>query len=345
MTTTPWSNSTGDVYGRMPRVYFLFLAVDKISNLGTWEKFFAHGSKSQYRAFVHCKEYSCKSQVSGTVIKTVPTVRSEYCTDLVSPMNKLLSYALEYASEDTHPEDKFAFVSDSTLPAKPFQDIYHTLTTRSGSDFCVFPTSEWADIKLSSGLEMAPKFHQWFTLTRAHAEKASRLWDQGHLRNLMGHFEMNKKSWMWMDNSYADSRNFGCLDEFWHMAAIYGTLRNIDPHHDAEYVSLEHFTGGNLRISDGAAWQGECDTFVIWSKYMHVGHDNPFERLHNGLDYSSTPHGGNAARPGWWDTISEDGIKAIKNSDFLFVRKFIDNPRLAGSSDSFEDAYSSIMFT
>lgn len=251
---------------------------------------------------------------------------------------------MEYASDDPHPQDKFAFVSDSTLPAKPFQNIYRTLIGRDGSDFCVFPSQEWADIREGQNVEMAPKFHQWITLTRAHAEKASQLWDQGYLRNLMDHFEINKKAWMWMDNSYGDGRNFGCLDEFWHMAAIYGTLENVDPHHGTTYRSLEHFSGGTLRVGEERIWQGECDTFVNWSKYMHTGNDNVFERLHYELDHMSIPHDGNAARPGWWDTISEIGVKAIRDSDFLFVRKFIDAPMLAASADSFEAAWTRIVF-
>jgi len=348
-TTTAERNMTaGASYGREPKVYFLFLAVDKISNLGVWESFFSHASRTQYRAFVHCKEPSCKLQGSGSVIKSIPTVPSYYCTDLVSPMNKLISYALDQASDDAHPQDKFAFISDSTLPAKSFQEIHRTLTDRDGSDFCVFPAKEWADVRQGSELEMAPKAHQWITLTRAHAEKASRLWSQGHLHNIMDHFELNKKTWLWTDNSYADSRNFGCLDEFWHMAAIFGTLNHVLPHSDTEYVSLEHFSGGNLHgslhISDKEMWQGECDTFVMWSAYMNTGVNNAFERFYSELDQVSVPHTGTGARPGWWDTISENGIKAMKDSDFLFVRKFIDHPKLADSTDSFQSAYSRIVF-
>merc|ERR1719506_1681924 len=101
-------------------------------------------------------------------------------------------------------------------------------------------------------------------------------------------------------------------------------------------VSLPNFAGGPLRVSDPTSgWQGTCDTFVIWSKYMRgqpggVLQKSPFEKLHESLDQPSIPHGGNHQRPGWWDTISHTGIRAIRQSDFLFVRKFIDKPRLSG---------------
>ena len=44
------------------------------------------------------------------------------------------------------------------------------------------------------------------------------------------------------------------------------------------------------------------------------------ENLLLAMDPASVPHGGNWARPGWWDTISMHGIAAIRKSDFLFVR-------------------------
>jgi len=327
---------------RAPRVFFLFLAVDKVSNLGVWWSFFRNAPTDQYRAYVHCKLDSCKQMVAGSPLQVVPTVPSYYCTDLVSPMNQLLMVALRDEIGQANPNDKFAFISDSSLPAKPFSSIYQTLSARDGSDFCVFPSNEWADIPSAGGLEMAAKFHQWITLSRPHAEKALQLWWDKTLHEFMWKFQMNSQSWQYNDNSYGDSRNFGCLDEFWHMAALYGTMGQVDTNQDRR-VDMASFVGGPIWISRSAGWQGQCDTFVIWSKYLHTAGKNPFERLHASLDFVSIPHGGNDARPGWWDTISTTGISVIRNSDFLFVRKFIDAPRLADGPD-FAEAYSRIVF-
>jgi len=328
---------------RPARIFFLFLAVDKISNFAAWKNFFAAAPRDQYRAFVHCKLPACLNYVAGSVVVPVPTVPSYYCTDLVSPMNQLLGHALNDDPGSENPADKFVFVSDSTLPAKPFSQVYTTLAMRQGSDFCAFPANEWADIPgTQGGLEIAVKVHQWIVLERVHAVNACILWATGKNHDLMGRFGMNQNAYVWTNNTYADNRNFGCLDEFWHMATLYGTLSHVDSTRDA-VVSLNMFTNTPLRISASVGWQGACDTFVMWSKYLHAPGNNPFSQFHASLDPASIPHGGNDQRPGWWDTISTHGLQAIRNSGFLFVRKFIDGPRLSDGSD-FTEAYTRIVF-
>jgi len=342
-TTSAVLNGTYPLQARPPRIYFLFLAVDKVSNLDVWQAFFATAPAQQYRAYIHCKLPSCSQMVQGSPFMVVPTVPSYYCTDLVSPMNQLIATALQDTDGSPNQLDKFAFVSDSTLPAKPFAYVYSILATREGSDFCVFPSNEWADVPSTSGqgLEMAVKFHQWITLERAHAEKAWNLWSAGTLHNFMAYFRMNSLQYQWNNNTFADSRNFGCLDEFWHMVALYGTLHHNDPGRD-QNVQLAMFSRSPLRISANAGWQGQCDTFVLWAKYLQTLGDNPFNALHASLDEPSVPHGGNWARPGWWDTLSTHGIRSIRQSSFLFVRKFIDKPHLY-DGPNFANAYSSIV--
>jgi len=329
---------------RDPRVYFLFLAVDKISNLDVWSAFFDSADSDKYRAFVHCKEKQCVQQMAGSPIVPVPTVASYYCTDLVSPMNQLLSYALSTDLGPTNVNDKFAFISDSALPAKPFSEIHKTLAERDGSDFCVFPPGEWADLPNGDGdgLEVAVKVHQWITLTRTHAERASDMWQRGIMHNFMSYFKMNQLGWNNMlDNNFADNRNWGCLDEFWYVTALFGTLKRVRAEGD-QSIELPEFTGSPLKIDKTAGWQGKCDTFVIWAKYMNSLGRNEQQNLMLSLDPPSVPHGGNWARPGWWDTISTKGIHAIRHSDFLFVRKFIDKPTLH-DGDNFAAAYTNIV--
>jgi len=338
---TTFSNK--GVGNRPARVFFLFLAVDKVSNLNIWTKFFAQAPTDQYRALVHCKLPSCLASVRGSALIPVPTVASNYCSDLVSPMNQLLGHALNLDAGTENPSDKFVFVSDSTLPGKPFSEIYATLSARQGSDFCAFPAQEWADIpSVSGGLEMAVKVHQWIVVERAHAINACMMWASGKDHDLMQRFRMNWNPFAWPNNTFADQRNFGCLDEFWHMAALYGTLSHVDTSRDA-IVSLHMFTNNPLRVSPTAGWQGACDTFVMWSKYLNTPGNNPFLRFHSSLDPQSIPHGGNDQRPGWWDTMSSYGMRMIRKSEFLFVRKFIDNPILAGGGD-FAAEYSKVVF-
>lgn len=198
----------------------------------------------------------------------------------------------------------------------------------------------------SQGLQMVPKTHQWVTLTRAHGEKAVKLWADGHRHDFMPSFKMNKLSWSKRNNSFGDSRNYGCLDEFWYMLALYGPIQQVNPN-VAQEVDLPDFTGGPLTVAswgEAKGWQGACDTFVLWSSYMSAGHDNPFELLYRELDPGSMPHWGNGARPGWWDAITERGMKAFRNSQFLFIRKFIDAPELRYSSSTFAQAYANNVF-
>jgi hypothetical protein len=277
----------------------------------------------------------------------VPTVPSYYCTDLVSPMNQLLAVALGSEVGPTNPLDKFAFISDSTLPAKPFAHVYQTLAVREGSDFCVFPSNEWADIAdyTTGGKEMAVKSHQWITLGRSHAEQASKMWAAGNSHDFMTRYQMNTQAYGGADNLFADSRNFGCLDEFWYMAALYGPIRTTGAFEAKEMPS---FTGSPLIVASTSAWQGMCDTFVQWSQYVPsvAGGNSAFDRFFASLDAMSVPNPGNKARPGWWDKISSHGIAAIRGSDFLFVRKFIDGPHLVDSTAGvdFHSTYSSLVF-
>lgn len=338
MEATQKNQTSGSQPLMMPKVYFLFLAMDKISNVGIWKSFFSSAPPDMYRVFVHCKfREPCAQQLAGSVFQLVDTVPSYYCTDLVSPMSQLLNFALT-EGQSPHPNDKFAFISDSTLPGKPFSHVHAALSGRPGSDFCVFPMKEAADQYNNGQLNVLVKHHQWMVLGRDHAQRSWQLWQSGTMHDIMYKWKMNTQALTWGNNTYADQRNFGCLDEFWHMAALYGVLYTT-PHRD-NVMSLPKFTGGQLTMAASAGWQGMCDTFVIWAKYMgkDSGVSNPFYRLMQSLDPPSVPHGGNNQRPGWWDQMSKKGMTALRQSDFLFIRKFIDKPYLTDGGD-FQSAY------
>lgn len=359
------SSIAGTHKQRPPRVYFLFLAVNKIANFAVWDNFFKVAPAERYRALIHCKGAICKLFAAKTKpLRLIPSVDSSYCYDLVSPMNQLLAAALKDDPHSANPGDKFVFVSDSTLPAKPFWNIYNTLISRRGSDFCVFPSKDWADVPVtvltkpdrmpSSAHEVAIKTHQWMVLSRTHSERSVKLWNQGTMKDMMGNFQLNQGT-LWQDpgnRTFGDTRNFGCLDEFWHMYVLFGPWTITDAKENAEY-HYNDLTNAPLRINADAGWQGACDTFALWSEYttaaVEVPHDaskssvSPWVKLYSALDKASIPHVSNS-RPAWWDSISREGIKAIRNSDFLFVRKIQDNPRLAFGGD-FAMEYARIVVT
>lgn len=342
----------GEAVKRKPRLNFLFMATDKISNWAVWKNFFKNADSDQYRAFVHCKTAECLFFAGDTqLLKMVRTVPSIYCTDLVSPMNQLLDFALN-DDGTTHPRDKFIFVSDSSLPSKPFSTIYSTLTTRQGSDICVYPSQDWADVPAAdglSGLTMAIKAQQWMVLERAHAKKASALWKTGVWRKLPTFFKLNAPA-NWQapaDRHYGDTQNFGCLDEYWHMTAIFGTLVGVDKTAN-DKISYPGFTNSPILLDPKAGWQGTCDTFALWSGFENATMvkdgkkvKSSITRLYDALDADSKPNAP-ANSPAWWYKITPVGIAAIKNSDFLFIRKFVDRPQLVGGGD-FVSEYTKIV--
>lgn len=342
---------------RPPIVHFLFLAVGKVNNIDVWKSFFAHAPHDKFRAYVHCKVPECAASVANSPLVPIPVVPSFYCADLVTPMNALLGEAL-LRSGGANPQDKFVFVSDSTLPAKPFSFIYDSLSPRTGSDFCVCSVKEWATrreqpapgAKEGRAIELAVKHHQWSVLDRAHAEKVYSIWRAGPsmIHDWLMRFQMNVPPRSRSVKTFAGSSDTGCLDEFYHMAAIYGTMPYSDRNDNT--VSLPGFTNTPLHVAPTADLQGSCDTFVAWPEYAKVRDksfntttNHAFNRLYANLDPLSIPYSGNAQKPGYWDTISSHGIRAIRASDFLFVRKFADAPKVT-DGDSFGALYPSLVF-
>jgi hypothetical protein len=331
---------------RPPRVYFLFLAVDKVANLDVWNQFFLGAPRDQYRAFVHCKTEQCRAQVAQSPLVAIPDVPTVYCSDLVSAMNQLVVQAMLLDAGASNAQDQFTFVSDSTLPAKPFDMVYHSLTTRTGSSLCLFPTAEWADIATLNGVEVAPKYFQWITLNRAHAEQTRLFWASGRDRNLMEHFHMNKEVYMWTNNTFSDHRNFGCLDEFWYFAVLFNTIHEVYPDQN-RVIDFHSLEGSPIQVHSEQRWQGRCDTFVLWHKHIQApgpGDSMAFSAFYVALDHSSTPNSGNSARPGWWTQMSTNGMHAVRNSDFLFIRKVYDKPVVTDGTD-FARTYSSIVLS
>merc|ERR1719414_229699 len=129
---------------------------------------------------MHCKEEAtCRTHLSmgnPLGIKMVRTVPSVYCKDLVTPMVQLLEAA---SLESTSPGDKFAFVSETTLPVKPFAAVYAALTADQNSDICIEPRNEWlwlSNTKNRAESATLVKHSQWVVLNKDHARRLIRRW-------------------------------------------------------------------------------------------------------------------------------------------------------------------------
>ncbi|CAE8657995.1 unnamed protein product [Polarella glacialis] len=332
-----------------PKVNFLFLATNRISNIKVWKRFFESAPSTLYRAFAHCANSRCKSRIAvhAPFIQFVPRVNNTYCEDLVSPMIQLLEHALAGSPEaDANEFDKFVFLSDSSLPAKSFMHVYSTLTSRDTSDLCVWPPQGWATLpsKEGLGLDVALKAHQWSALTRRHAKEAVDKWNSGFMRNVTDMFQINAHL-LYVERSVlmesetrtlANNHNIGCLDEFWFMAALVGTLKNVNAS-AGRLVNLPGVTGSPISTDVKVGWQGNCDTMVIWEEYEHAFGYDRLEAVMESLDLASVPNAVESIRPAQWNSLSFEGLQAIHASDFLFVRKIVDKPDFSGGD--FEQAF------
>jgi len=408
-----------------PRIYLLFLTIDYVQRFDIWRRWLDGVPSDRYRLLWHCKNpgkcraalnsagYNDKDRMPVIVDPPMPT---EYCTDLVSAENRLLEAALQQEPKSASSSllqkggrrlrkgrvggpsqyDKFVFVSNSTLPVKPFHEVYSTLTAKADSRFCVFPQQEWAvaphepcldksnrcgewagqgecsrnplymhfqceracevctDLAVikqkagASGSFVAAKVHEWKVLNRPDAEESVDLWRRGYLRHLMQSLHLN-----WHD-SY---QNTGCLDEFWHFAALYGMFpeeclekADIHPRCDEwanrgecnanpEYmlhncqascagcnIPRWKFRGGEpfQLKSNEHSLQGTCDTFVKWSLAGAMGENNPMADLDQQLltigDIKTLDNEGQR-RPDTITVASSQSLKAFRDSGFLFARK------------------------
>jgi len=201
--------------------------------------------------------------------------------------------------------------------------------------------------------EMAIKHHQWSILDRSHAETVAQVWAAGVplVHDFMMRFQMHLPPLSRSVKTFTGSSDVGCLDEFYHMAAIYGTLPYTESKNDT-LVNLPAFTNSPLHVAPTADLQGSCDTFVAWPEYAkgrdlplnNLTGSNAFKRLYASLDAMSVPYSGDARKPGYWDSISTHGMRAIRASEFLFVRKFAEAPKVVDGG-SFGNLFPQLVFS
>mmetsp|Transcript_29324 Transcript_29324/g.84265 ORF Transcript_29324/g.84265 Transcript_29324/m.84265 type:complete len:475 (+) Transcript_29324:178-1602(+) len=321
-----------------PQVFLLFLVYDKVNNINVWERFLEGGVKgSDYHALVHCKsESKCRHNIRSGRFEIIPSVETRYCLDLVSGMNQLLRVALQLAGVGAT-RDKFVFVSDTTLPVKPFSFVYKHLTADHASDFCMFPRNEWAEVPGWTNHEgmkvrIAPKHHQWIVLNRKHAilsVEGSR-----QQLDLMHTLQLNLGV---MSKGYS---NTGCLDEFWHFQTAYKSVQIPNGH---AMLNIEDFHGAPLSTSNYQI-QGRCNTFVNWVQRASGTQNNITDlakmmRDDPGTDMSPPTD----ARPSSFQRMGHKSLVALRKSPFLFVRK-VDAAAIFSGCERLDEAFATLVF-
>jgi hypothetical protein len=320
-----------------PRIFFLFLTMSGIKRPELWRAFFDYQPVGRWRTFVHCKHSNiCSLELSlGNILGAtqVATVPSSYCRDLVTPMVQLLQAAM---TESASPRDKFVFLSESTLPVKPFAEIYNALTVDTNSDFCVYPTDHWVELELAQNLHaLIVKHSQWVVLNQAHAQAMVYAWPSvsaglnGQSWSIPVYHGPKKGPWGKITNPAGVLPLPMCIDEWAFFSTIFGAF--VDKGEwSMPLDGLPGFSAPPLQLRGAAhlttTTQGTCRTFAFWdatefggSKLVsEIAQDWPYSKLSCFPRCDST-------HPAEFAAISDRGVLALRRSRYLFARKFPEN--------------------
>jgi hypothetical protein len=320
-----------------PRVFFLFLTLTGIKRPELWQAFFNGQPANRWRILLHCKHtHICSMDLSaGNIlgITQVATVPSEYCRDLVSPMVQLLQTAI---LESYSPQDKFVFLSETTLPVKPFWDIYNTLTWDTNSDFCVYPTDHWTELQLAQNMRaLIVKHSQWVVLNHHHAHVMVQNWNtvksemQGAAWSVPVYHAPKKGPWGKITNPAGVLPLPMCIDEWAFFATIFGAFVD-NGQWSIPQDGLPGFGAPPLQLRGGAhlttTFQGICRTFAFWDAsefggsnlVNEIAQDWPWTKLSCFPRCDST-------HPAEFGALSDRGVTALRRSRYLFARKFADH--------------------
>jgi len=209
---------------------------------------------------------------------------------------------------------------------KPFVEVYSSLTSTPNSDICISPSEEWLWFENRHAPTGQPaalvKHDQWVVLSKAHAELMVQRWP--HVR------DQNGGSWnvpVWPNAQHQDYsvNDFGqlprglgqCTDEW----AIFGTLYGIVMSSQAqEPIPGLNAQALSLEQDQAKEGQGVCRTFATWGKTAGNYDTRPVAQKLKHL-LSCYPHCLDS-HPAEFKTMTSHGLLVLRNSPFLFARKF-----------------------
>lgn len=307
-------------------VYFLFMVHDKIEHADIWQSFFKNAPHGSWKVLVHCKD-SAGCRKNGVFTNNigyvqVPTTPTWYCHDLVTAMAQLLIGALSMHAAPKGAHEKFVFLSESTLPTKPFAHIHNALLLDDNSDICLFPSDQWGSARADGTLVKLVKHHQWVVLNRAHSEIFVRDWIPV---NAQSEWRIWLRSGAWSsEHRVLTPRSFyypphanTCTDEYAFMATIFGAL---EPMTGSRY--LPGFGGGHIDM-DTHASQGRCRTWSYWNYDWDRADAALASEIAKDVFGSKMSCYPNChARPATLEKLSSGSLHALRRSPFLFARKF-----------------------
>lgn len=316
-------------------LHFLFMLSNGLPHQEIWRRFFEDAPRGSYSVWAHCAG-SCNMQFlleALPLLHVVPTVQSAYCADLVTPMTQLLKNALANSPDTPGYIQKFLFVSDTTLPIKPFHRIYDYFTADDTSDMCFVNPHTWASLRVHGQSVYVVKHSQWAALNREHAAKLSHKWQSPNLEpkdgaSLGGRWNVTVPAVPEVgegNETRADSeesiprtlfagskKKFGCADEEAIFASLFGSF--IPPEDGEKFIPGI----GNL-TSSGSSAQGHCTTFVAWepegNDLISAISGDPESSIEKNRTHKN-------AHPLFIRKLGRRSAALLRSSQYLFARKF-----------------------
>jgi len=299
------------------------MAYSVMGHLDLWSAFFRQARVGSWTAFLHCKSQDvCRfhlSMMNPFGLRLVDSAPSSYCHDLVSPMVQLLRVA---SAESQHHGDKFVFLSDTTLPVKPFAFVHDALTQNQNSDICIEPRSEWLWLsnKRSPGRTAAlVKHSQWVVLSQEHAHKMVRRWP--HMGVQSAHWSV--PVWPAARSEDFTANDFGslpqhslCTDEWAIFAALFGVVMTTRTSEDMPGLSSHTL---NIQANTPEDGQGVCRTFVTWGESVARESSRVAQDLSQVLSCFPNCH---SSHPAHFKQMTDASLQVLRASSFLFARKF-----------------------
>jgi len=134
-----------------------------------------------------------------------------------------MAQLLKHAMKEKAPQgrlEKYVFISESTLPAKPWVTVHRALSASENSDFCIPQVSEWPKANVNGRQLTFVKHHQWVVLNRKHSEIFAKQW-----------YEEKWKKWAHL-GADVYSRGYNpsfCADEMAIFLTIFGSWPQHTP--------------------------------------------------------------------------------------------------------------------
>jgi hypothetical protein len=214
------------------------------------------------------------------------------------------------------------FISESTIPLKPFPTMYHQLTAVPRSGFCIYSKDHWVRLDLlGSKSALILKHSQWVTLSKEHAGTIVSGW--GRLKSQIFKQPWSVPIWIQATNRWSTITSQGnlplpmCVDEWALFATLYGAILHDGVQSELNLPNMKSIQLNGYRPNRGT--QGVCRTFAFWNVEDEHRTMDLVRAVAPGLSCYPRCAG---THPAEFLSVSDEAARALRESHFLFARKF-----------------------